>query len=130
MVAVQFTTGGRGIFGMTPALAGLARLRSSRIRGRVHLALEDAMSPNGLFDLSGKTAAVIGGGSGIGEAVAIGAATQGAGVVVLDANERGGAAPSPRASPARTPRRSTSAMPRASTRRSTRSPAIADGSTS
>ena len=45
------------------------------------------MNPNGLFDLSGKTAAVIGGGSGIGEAVAIGAARQGAGVVVLDANE-------------------------------------------
>jgi NAD(P)-dependent dehydrogenase (short-subunit alcohol dehydrogenase family) len=45
------------------------------------------MSPNGLFDLSGKTAAIIGGGSGIGEAVAIGAAKQGAGVVVLDANE-------------------------------------------
>jgi len=45
------------------------------------------MSQNGLFDLSGKTAAIIGGGSGIGEAVAIGAATQGAGVVVLDANE-------------------------------------------
>ena len=45
------------------------------------------MNPNGLFDLSGKTAAVIGGGSGIGEAVAIGAATQGAGVVVLDTNE-------------------------------------------
>ena len=44
------------------------------------------MSPNGLFDLSGKTAAIIGGGSGIGEAVAIGAAKQGAGVVVLDAN--------------------------------------------
>jgi NAD(P)-dependent dehydrogenase (short-subunit alcohol dehydrogenase family) len=41
---------------------------------------------NGLFDLTGKTAAVIGGGSGIGEAVAIGAATQGAGVVILDAN--------------------------------------------
>jgi len=45
------------------------------------------MSPNGLFDLSGKTAAIIGGGSGIGEAVAIGAAKQGAGVVVLDANQ-------------------------------------------
>jgi NAD(P)-dependent dehydrogenase (short-subunit alcohol dehydrogenase family) len=44
------------------------------------------MSHNGLFDLTGKTAAVIGGGSGIGEAVAIGAAKQGAGVVVLDAN--------------------------------------------
>lgn len=44
------------------------------------------MSQNGLFDLSGKTAAVIGGGSGIGEAVAIGAAKQGAGVVILDAN--------------------------------------------
>jgi NAD(P)-dependent dehydrogenase (short-subunit alcohol dehydrogenase family) len=45
------------------------------------------MGPNGLFDLSGKTAAIIGGGSGIGEAVAIGAAQQGAGVVVLDAND-------------------------------------------
>ncbi len=44
------------------------------------------MSQNGLFDLSGKTAAVIGGGSGIGEAIAIGAANQGACVIVLDAN--------------------------------------------
>lgn len=44
------------------------------------------MSQNGLFDLTGKTAAVIGGGSGIGEAIAIGAAAQGAGVVILDAN--------------------------------------------
>ena len=41
---------------------------------------------NGLFDLTGKTAAIIGGGSGIGEAVALGAAAQGAGVVILDAN--------------------------------------------
>jgi NAD(P)-dependent dehydrogenase (short-subunit alcohol dehydrogenase family) len=39
-----------------------------------------------LFDLTGRTAAVIGGGSGIGEAVAIGAAAHGAGVVVLDSN--------------------------------------------
>jgi NAD(P)-dependent dehydrogenase (short-subunit alcohol dehydrogenase family) len=45
------------------------------------------MSQNGLFDLSGKTAAIIGGGSGIGEAVALGAARMGAGVVVLDSNE-------------------------------------------
>jgi len=44
------------------------------------------MNHDGLFDLTGKTAAVIGGGSGIGEAVAIGAAKQGAGVVILDAN--------------------------------------------
>ena len=47
------------------------------------------MSQNGLFDLSGKTAAVIGGGSGIGAEVAIGAARQGAGVVVLDSNDAG-----------------------------------------
>src|SRR6185503_15609521 len=47
------------------------------------------MSRNGLFDLSGKTAAIIGGASGIGKAVAIGAAAQGASVVVLDANEPG-----------------------------------------
>jgi NAD(P)-dependent dehydrogenase (short-subunit alcohol dehydrogenase family) len=40
-----------------------------------------------LFRLDGKVAAVIGGASGIGEAVASGAAAQGALVVVLDANE-------------------------------------------
>jgi len=40
-----------------------------------------------LFDLTGKVAAVIGGGSGIGAAVARGAAAQGAAVVILDANE-------------------------------------------
>ncbi|HEY7292748.1 MAG TPA: SDR family oxidoreductase [Vicinamibacterales bacterium] len=40
-----------------------------------------------LFDLSGKVAAVIGGGSGIGEAVVKGAAAMGASVTVLDANE-------------------------------------------
>jgi NAD(P)-dependent dehydrogenase (short-subunit alcohol dehydrogenase family) len=45
------------------------------------------MSRNGLFDLTGKTAAIIGGGSGIGRAVASGAAALGASVVVLDANE-------------------------------------------
>src|SRR5438876_9483795 len=45
------------------------------------------MSQNALFDLSGRTAAVVGGGSGIGEAVALGAATQGAAVIVLDLNE-------------------------------------------
>src|SRR4051812_37058137 len=39
-----------------------------------------------LFDLAGKTAVIIGGGSGIGEAVAIGAARHGARVVILDAN--------------------------------------------
>jgi NAD(P)-dependent dehydrogenase (short-subunit alcohol dehydrogenase family) len=43
------------------------------------------MSDN-LFELTGKTAAIIGGGSGIGEAVAHGAARQGAAVIVLDAN--------------------------------------------
>ena len=40
----------------------------------------------GLFDLTGKTAAVIGAGSGIGEAVALGCAGQGARVVCLDVN--------------------------------------------
>jgi len=45
------------------------------------------MSDNNIFSLTGKTAAVIGGGSGIGEAVAIGAARQGAAVVCLDSNE-------------------------------------------
>jgi NAD(P)-dependent dehydrogenase (short-subunit alcohol dehydrogenase family) len=42
---------------------------------------------NGLFDLTGKTAVVIGAGSGIGEAVALGCARQGAHVVCLDVNE-------------------------------------------
>jgi NAD(P)-dependent dehydrogenase (short-subunit alcohol dehydrogenase family) len=44
------------------------------------------VADNGLFRLDGKTAVVIGGGSGIGEAVAVGAAQHGAHVVVLDAN--------------------------------------------
>lgn len=47
------------------------------------------MSGNGLFDLTGKVAAVIGGGSGIGAAVAAGAVRHGAIVVVLDSNEPG-----------------------------------------
>ncbi|HET7697230.1 MAG TPA: SDR family NAD(P)-dependent oxidoreductase [Vicinamibacterales bacterium] len=40
-----------------------------------------------LFSLTGKTAAVIGAGSGIGEAVALGCARQGARVVCLDVND-------------------------------------------
>jgi NAD(P)-dependent dehydrogenase (short-subunit alcohol dehydrogenase family) len=44
------------------------------------------LADSGLFRLDGKVAVVIGGGSGIGEAVAIGAARHGAHVVVLDAN--------------------------------------------
>ena len=42
------------------------------------------MSDRGIFDLSGKVAAVIGGGSGIGEAVTIGAVKMGAKVLCLD----------------------------------------------
>jgi NAD(P)-dependent dehydrogenase (short-subunit alcohol dehydrogenase family) len=45
------------------------------------------MNQRGLFDLKGKVTVVIGGGSGIGAAVARGAAELGADVVVLDANE-------------------------------------------
>src|SRR5262249_54025200 len=45
------------------------------------------MSLSKLFDLSEKTAAIIGGGSGIGEAGAVGAAQRGATVRVPDANE-------------------------------------------
>jgi NAD(P)-dependent dehydrogenase (short-subunit alcohol dehydrogenase family) len=41
---------------------------------------------SGLFDLTGKTAVVIGAGSGIGEAIAAGFARQGAQVVALDLN--------------------------------------------
>jgi NAD(P)-dependent dehydrogenase (short-subunit alcohol dehydrogenase family) len=45
------------------------------------------MSDHGLFSLSGKTAAIIGAGSGIGEAVALGAARQGAAVACLDSHD-------------------------------------------
>ncbi len=45
---------------------------------------ERAMGERGLFDLSGKVAAVIGGASGIGEAVTLGAVASGARVVCLD----------------------------------------------
>src|SRR6185503_10133984 len=41
---------------------------------------------SGLFDLTGKTAVVIGAGSGIGEAIALGFAKQGARVVAFDLN--------------------------------------------
>jgi len=45
------------------------------------------MRSHDLFDLSGKTAAIIGAGSGIGEAVAIGCARYGAHAVCLDLND-------------------------------------------
>src|SRR4051812_9937078 len=45
------------------------------------------MAGGGIFTLTGKIAAIVGAGSGIGEAVAIGAAKQGASVVCLDSNE-------------------------------------------
>jgi NAD(P)-dependent dehydrogenase (short-subunit alcohol dehydrogenase family) len=44
--------------------------------------------PHRLFDLTGKTAAVVGGASGIGEAIAHGCAQQGARVSCLDVNEQ------------------------------------------
>lgn len=47
---------------------------------------------NNLFSLDGKIAAIIGGGSGIGEAVAVGAAAQGATTIILDANADAAAA--------------------------------------
>ena len=47
------------------------------------------MIMRGIFDLTGKVAAVIGGASGIGEAVALGCAQHGARVACLDINEQG-----------------------------------------
>ena len=49
------------------------------------------MSVRGIFDLTGKVAAVIGGASGIGEAVTIGAAEMGATVVCLDIKQEAAA---------------------------------------
>src|SRR5688500_13928114 len=46
------------------------------------------MKDEGLFRLDGKTVAVVGAASGIGEAVAIAAAAQGARVVCLDVDEK------------------------------------------
>jgi NAD(P)-dependent dehydrogenase (short-subunit alcohol dehydrogenase family) len=54
-------------------------------------------SRSSLFDLSGKTAAVIGAASGIGEAVALGCARHGARVVCLDIKEDAAAAVAARA---------------------------------
>jgi NAD(P)-dependent dehydrogenase (short-subunit alcohol dehydrogenase family) len=45
------------------------------------------MADGGIFTLSGKVAAIIGAGSGIGEAVAVGASKLGASVVCIDTNE-------------------------------------------
>lgn len=47
---------------------------------------------NNLFSLDGKVAAIIGGASGIGEAVTVGAAAQGATAIVLDTNAAAAAA--------------------------------------
>ena len=46
------------------------------------------MPRDGLFDLTGRTAIVIGAGSGIGEAIALGCANHGARVICLDVNEK------------------------------------------
>ena len=46
------------------------------------------MPRDGLFDLTGRTAIVIGAGSGIGEAIALGCADHGARVICLDVNEQ------------------------------------------
>ena len=55
------------------------------------------MSSNGIFDLTGKVAAVIGGASGIGEAVTLGAVKMGATVVCLDVQHEAVAAVAGRA---------------------------------
>lgn len=47
------------------------------------------MTGHGLFDLSGRVVVVVGGASGIGEAVVLGAAAAGARAVCLDINEAG-----------------------------------------
>ncbi len=54
------------------------------------------MSASALFDLSGKTAIVTGGASGIGQAVALGLAVSGANVVIADLNKANAEAMVPR----------------------------------
>ena len=61
-------------------------------RGRAAVPAGELMAARNIFDLTGKVAAVIGGGSGIGEAVAIGAAEAGATVACLDVNAEAAAA--------------------------------------
>jgi NAD(P)-dependent dehydrogenase (short-subunit alcohol dehydrogenase family) len=58
------------------------------------------MSERGLFDLTGKVAIVIGGASGIGEAVTLGAAASGARVVCLDIKQQAAEAVAKRATEA------------------------------
>jgi NAD(P)-dependent dehydrogenase (short-subunit alcohol dehydrogenase family) len=58
------------------------------------------MSPHGLFDLTGKVAIVIGGASGIGEAVTLGAAAAGARVICLDIKKEAAEAVAKRATEA------------------------------
>jgi NAD(P)-dependent dehydrogenase (short-subunit alcohol dehydrogenase family) len=55
------------------------------------------MTQRGLFDLSGKVAIVVGGASGIGEAVTLGAASSGARVVCLDIKQEAAQAVAARA---------------------------------
>ena len=100
MLAVHLASGGRG-FG--PGLArdgGPHRLRRRRRRGlgpaataagaMIRPVQGEDMSTQGPFRLDGRVAAVIGAGSGIGEAVAVGAARAGARVVCLDLEARQG----------------------------------------
>jgi NAD(P)-dependent dehydrogenase (short-subunit alcohol dehydrogenase family) len=57
------------------------------------------MASHGIFDLTGKVAAIIGGASGIGEAVTLGAVAQGATVVCLDVAQDKAAAVAAAAAP-------------------------------
>ena len=81
-------TATRSIGLFTPAMCGLAAAAAAfALVSIAHFSTESRVT-QGLFDLTGKTAAVIGAGSGIGEAVALGCAAQGA-RVDLSRRERG-----------------------------------------
>ena len=115
------TTAGRGWGVITPALGGL--LARNRPRGVISFSDRATLhARHSLFRLDGKTAAVIGGGSGIGEAVAIGAAAHGRHASsCLDSNEAAAARRSRRGSAAGDRRaRSISATRRPSATASTR----------
>ena len=107
MLFVHITTAGKGYGHVTPALIGLAAAlvgvrrrarhapgtagpgRRSSVAAHSSIPRRTLRMASDIFTLSGKVVAVVGAGSGIGEAIALGAAAQGASFVAcLDSTRR------------------------------------------